>query len=348
MRNIVWALSMVALAGCFEPPVAPDQPPGWLSVEDNHILLDGEVWAGRGVTVFDSRQCGACAYREPDRGLLDETLRRVDEAVSVWGADYLRLLMQSYGEDPGWEHWQGVLDDPDYLAQLVEIVQHVGTHPGVFVELSLYTDATLDADQRPTDGTAEVWDLLAETFVDQPHVLYGLANEPSSDGDHPVVWEPLDAAAQAIRDVEDRHGTPRHVIVAPGTDRWGTDLAYYLDHPIEAGGGTDIAYDVRIQDGPSVVEWRVFELAESLPLIISYLGPIEDGGLVTITVDECLDVMEQAGVAGIPYAAWSFHWNCGWSNLLEPSTTGTCGVDTELTPSDPWGVAVQQHLTAPR
>jgi hypothetical protein len=72
-----------------------------------------------------------------------EVLRRIDELVDVWGANFLRLVLESYAADGGFrKHWKGVLDDPGYLAELQAIVSHIGSKPGACVLLSLWADPT--------------------------------------------------------------------------------------------------------------------------------------------------------------------------------------------------------------
>ncbi|HEY5958085.1 MAG TPA: hypothetical protein VIV60_16090, partial [Polyangiaceae bacterium] len=47
---------------------------GWLRVEGNKILKsDGTRFHGRGANIFDTRQCGTCAWQTP---YVDEVIRR--------------------------------------------------------------------------------------------------------------------------------------------------------------------------------------------------------------------------------------------------------------------------------
>ena len=79
---------------------------------------------GRGVNVFDTRSCGAC---EDSPDSLREVKRRIDEAVDVWQASFIRLCLQS--ESPG----EGALADDGYLDHVKDLVDYVGTKPGVYV-----------------------------------------------------------------------------------------------------------------------------------------------------------------------------------------------------------------------
>ncbi len=319
----------------------PDHPDGWLQTSGNGFVLDGEPWAGRGANFHDTRYCGSCAYRDADDDLLDETQARAHLLIDTWGVDFVRLNLESRAAAPDEDavHWAGILDDPDYLDDLVTLVDYIGGHDGVFVELAPMTDATFDEDGWPTDTSLDMMSTLVETFVDTPHVLFGLGHQPVSSGDDDALAERFDALAAKVREVEDFHGAPHHVIVAPGTDRSGSLLDHYLDHPLTAGDGTDIAYEVHVIDGPDLYEDRVFEPAQELPVIIGFLGPDPHGVPDTSTVDDNLALMGMAHDAGIPYAAWTFHWGCGEPNLLHDDIGDSCGMGAELTPSDPWGLA---------
>ena len=341
MRCTSLVFVALVLNGCFEPPVPPDHPIGWLQTSGHGFLLDDEPWAGRGANFHDTRYCGSCAYRDADDDLLEETKARADLLIEGWGVDFVRLNLESHAVAPGVDavHWEGVLDDYSYLEDLMLLVEHIGTYEGVFVELVPTFEATTDAQGWPTDDTVEVVEVLAETFVDSPHVLFGLGHQLSSNGEDEALWERLDALAAAIRAVEDFYGTPQHVIVAPGTDRSSSLLDHYLEHPLTTGDGTDIAYEVHVIDGPDLYAERVFEPAETLPVLIGYLGPDPHGATGTSTAEDNVALMEQAHAAGVPYAAWTFHWGCGEPNLLHDDIGDSCGMGAELTPSADWGQA---------
>lgn len=99
-------------------------PEGWLYTEGNQLKrAGGGRWHGRGANIADVRGCNACGdgFQDPD-----EVIRRVDVLVDEWGADFLRLTLESGGES-------GILHDAEYLEQIEEIVDHIGTKPGVVV-----------------------------------------------------------------------------------------------------------------------------------------------------------------------------------------------------------------------
>ena len=79
--------------------------------------------------------------------------RRIDELVDVWGANFIRLDLESYGSAGGRINWAGVLDDPGYLADIQAIVAHAAAKPGVYVLVSLWIDPSFTATGWPTPAT---------------------------------------------------------------------------------------------------------------------------------------------------------------------------------------------------
>ncbi len=311
----------------------------WLHVEGNRIrTAGGEVWAGRGANLQDTRGCNACAYAPADPG---EVERRIDELVDVWGADFIRLTLESYASADGRIQWAGPLQDPGFLTDIVDIVDHVGTKPGVYVLLSLWIDPSFSDMGWPTPATSQIWAALAERFADDPHVLFGLVNEPQQnyDGSYDAsVWQAMNDTVAAIRAVEDQLGTPRHIISVQGTGGWARFLDYYVDHPITAGGGADIAYEVHVYDPASTFDDRFVGPAATVPVIIGEFGPASG----YMTLSDCEQLMTSAEALGVPYLAWTFHGRCP-PNLLVDNSGGGCGVGMALEPTE-WGQLLRDHL----
>ncbi len=315
---------------------------GWLTTADNHIYLDGEVWRGRGANIHDTRSCWACAWFPPDVG---EVERRLDELIDGWGANFVRLDLEAYDE-PVSQGGQGLglLDDPAYMADVQEIVDHIGTKPGAYVLLSLWVDSTFTEYGWPSQDTMEIWETLAATFGDDPHVLYGLVNEPqyNYDGAYDAdVWEAMNDTVAAIRAVEDANGFPHHVVAVQGTGGWARFLDYYVDHPITAGNGENIAYEVHVYNPASDFEGMVTDPAQTLPVIIGEYGPA-DGYM---TESDCSQLMGLAESLEVPYLAWTFHMRCP-PNLLVDYSGGGCGVGMDLDPTS-WGTLLMDQLAQP-
>jgi endoglucanase len=322
----------------------PDTTPTstvWLHTEGARIVTaDGKAWMGRGVNIHDTRSCNACTWGQPD---VAEVERRIDEAVS-WGANFLRLDLESYGSRDGRVHWQGILDDAGYREDVLEIVRHIGTKPGVYVLVSLWADPSLDGRGWPTERTARVWERLTEMLHEEGHVLFGVANEPKSNWDGSLdagAWQAMNRVVAAIRETEERLGSPRHIVAVQGTRQWARVLDYYVTHPIEAGWGRDVVYETHVYDPASTFEDRFLRPARSIPVVIGEFGPVST--VANMSADDCRRLMNEADAAGVPYLAWTFHMRCG-PNLLRDLSGRGCGVGMPLEPTE-WGELLRAHLS---
>jgi endoglucanase len=314
---------------------------GWLYTEGNMIYTgDGQIWRGRGANLQDTRGCNACAWSPPDTM---EVKRRIDELTDVWGADFIRLTMESYADSQGRTHWQGILLDPGYLDDIKEIVDYINTKPGVYVLLSIWLDPGFTQLGWPTDNTIETWEVLADMFKNDNHVLYGLVNEPQANWDGSLdadCWQAMNRAVEAIRAVENRSGTPAHIIAVQGTRMWARRLDYYIGHPITAGGGENIVYETHVYNHASDFSELFINPSQTLPVIIGEFGPASG----YMTEDDCISLMRQADTLNIPYLAWTFHMRCP-PNLLVDYSNWSCGIDMRLDPTS-WGRILKDHLTS--
>ena len=301
----------------------------WLRTSGNRIYRGANAFHGRGANLHDTRGCNACAFSTPSAA---EVNRRSDELIDNWKANLIRLDLESYASAGGRVHYKGVLDDPSYQADIVNMVSHISSK-GAYTLLSLWIEPTATETEVPTAATNEVWKKLAEMFKNEPRVLYGLVNEPHNDTDQNV-WNGMNAAVQAIRDVESAAGTPQHIIAVQGTQQWARVLDYYITHPITAGGGTNIAYETHIYD-PASQFAKLFENpSKTLPVIIGEFGEQD--------VDE---LMQRAEAAEVSYIAWTFHGRCP-PNLIVDNSGGGCGVGMALTPTA-YGQKIKNRLAQP-
>jgi hypothetical protein len=314
---------------------------GWLHTEGARILTsDGQTWMGRGVNIHDTRSCNACTWGDPD---VDEVKRRIDEAVS-WGADFLRLDLESYGSAQGRVHWRGILDDATYRDHVQEIVRYIGTQPGVYVLVSLWSDPSHDQRGWPTEQTARIWERLTEMLYDQPHALFGVVNEPQSNWDGSLdagAWQAMNRVVAAIRQKESQLGSQRHLVAVQGTRQWARVLDYYVTRPIEAGGGENVIYETHVYDPASTFEARFLRPGRTLPVIIGEFGPVSS--VATMSLNDCRTLMRQADQANVPYLAWTFHMRCS-PNLLRDNSNHGCGIGMPLQPTE-WGQVLRSHLS---
>lgn len=320
---------------------------GWLRVEGTHLVDEsGGVFAGRGANLHDTRSCDACSF-EPPR--VDEVLRRADVLVDDWGADFVRLLLEAYPPDAKKRraHHASAADDDAYLADVVRIVRHIQSKAGTYVLVSVWHDPSLTPSGLPSAGTTRLWQRLAAALRDDPGVLFGLVNEPRgalSGADDADVWERMNALVAAIRAVEG--GGKRHVVVVQATREWGRWLDYYVDHPITAAGGRDVAYETHVYNTRSSFEAILTRPSRSLPVIVGEVGPVAKDGLMPAT--DAAALLDLASEIGVPWLAYTFHFRCPPNLLVEPPPPPGrpnvgCGVGVPLEPTE-WGRMVRDRL----
>ena len=319
-------------SGTTTPPgvIAPGSE--WLHTSANHILrADGSRWHGRGANLQDTRGCGACTFGAPN---VNEVLRRMDMLVDDWGANFIRLTLESYGAANGMTNYAPVPSDPAFLADIKAIVAHARTKPGLYVLISLWIDPSFTSMGWPTAQTNATWQLLARELKNEPRVIFGIVNEPQANYDGALdsqVWTAMNAAVQAIRDVENQEGTPHHLVSVQGTRSWARRLDYYVTHPISAGLGENVIYETHVYD-PIANFGALFEQpAQTLPVIIGEFGPASG----YMTEADCTQLMTRARALEVPHLAWTFHQRCP-PNLIQDNSAGSCGINMALAPTS-WG-----------
>ena len=316
-----------------------------LHTRGNQILdVNDQVWMARGVNIFDTRGCNACAYNNPD---VNEVLRRADTAITQWHANLIRLNLESYASASGRTQWAGVLQDANYLADIKSIVDHISQYRGVTILMSLLIDPTFNAQEIPTPQTAAEWTLLSKTFANYPNVIFGVGNEPhtnSTDSASTIAdqnencWQGMTESVNAIRAAENSAGVAHHLISVQGTLWWARFTAYYEAHPIQSD---NIIYETHIYDNTSVFPTELTQPHQTLPMIIGEFGawPGE------MDMADCTNLMNLADQLRVPYIGWSFSASCGAAPLLQTTTTDTCGIDMPLVPTA-WGTLLKTHLLA--
>lgn len=337
--------TMAADAGT---PVVPVGSSALRVVGNRIVKADGTRWHGRGANLNDMRSCNACTGGAPS---VAEVKRRIDELVDVWKVNFIRLDLESYAQSDGYRHasnYQSVLYDPQYLADVRELVRYIGTKPGVQVLVSLWHDPSIDALGRPTInstiGTDATWRKLAQALADQPHAMFGIINEPQANYDgsaDALVHSLMSQVVRAIRETEEAANVPYHIVTVQGTGGWARRLDYYATHPITERGGANIAYEVHVYDPVSSFGTLFERFASTLPIIIGEFGPMTG----SMTQADCTTLMDRAQALEIPHLAWTFHMRCAPS-LFVDTTNGGCGIGTPLTPTA-WGNQLKARLATP-
>jgi hypothetical protein len=261
----------------------------------------------------------------------------MDELYS-WGANFMRLVLESSSQS------DTVTQNAAYLAQIKQIVDHAASKPDLFVLVSIWDDPNTSSNGWPTNpGTVNEWKKLATTFATQPRVLFGVVNEPQYNDDgaqDAQVWTAMNDVVEAIRGAESAAGGGQHIVTVQGTGGWARFLNYYVSHPITAGGGANVAYEVHVYDGQSEFKSRFVDPHKTLPVIIGEFGPAD--GYMTLT--DCTALIDQARSLEIPHLAWTFHMRCP-PNLLVDNSGGGCGSGMALVPTNDWGVPLKARLS---
>jgi len=319
-------------------------------VSGNHIQYDdGRPFHGRGANLHDERSCEACSFAPPNPTGLD---RWADELIDNWHASFIRFLLSAKAApfNSSEQQWMNLVDDPGYLADIKTNVEHMSAKPGVYILVTLFADPTMKDNNTDFDSewpsslgdTNTRYDKLAETFFENPRVLFGLTNEPHTqpahDGELAAVY--ADAISH-IRAVEDSHGTPHHIIVVQAPEGYARDLSYFVAHPL---AGDNIAYEIHPYNPATDFDALIVQPSHTLPILIGEYGP---AGNMTDTDIQTLWTTAQAN--DVPYIGWVFHMRCP-PNMLQDTASDGCGLDASTGyafPRTPWGDLLHDHLMTP-
>lgn len=316
---------------------------GWLSTNGNKILLpNGNRFHGRGVNIFDTRDAGACGWAPP---IIDEWIRRVDVLIDTWHANFFRLDLTSWATNQvngtTVVQYKDVTQDASYLADLKKLVDHIGTKPGVYVMITLFSHPSQDANELPTAATQAVYTKLAQTFLDSPQVLYGVTNEPHDTTDA-AVFAAMNNAVQTYRNAEAASG-PHHIVAVQGTQGYARQLAYYVTHPITAGSGVNVVYETHVYNPQTDWQAMFIDPSATIPVIIGEYGP---DGTYMKTVADAQALQAKAEQLEIPYIGWSFSSQNGPTMLVGTDSDECTKINWTITPSD-WGNAIISRLANP-
>jgi hypothetical protein len=306
-----------------------------MRTQGNKILnSDGTTFFAKGANIFDTRSCGSCASNPPD---VAEVKRRIDYAVNEVGLKFLRLCLESTTYGNGLTVGN-ILNDPQYRADVKEIVDYIGTKPDIKVLVSVWSDPSLGNLGRPTSSTNDVLRALVQDYATHSYVMFGVCNEPEENWDgsgDATVWQLMNSAVEAIRAEEAKLKSPPHLVAVQGTRAWARSLSYYITHPITAAGGVNVVYETHIYDSSSQFNVLLNTPAATLPVIVGEFGPATG----YMTQADCDELMVRCKALNVPFLAWAFHMRCP-PNMLVDNSGGSCGVGMTLQLT-PWGNSVK-------
>lgn len=316
------------------PTPVPAPASSWLSTNGNKIVKsDGTVWMGRGVNLMDTRGCAACASLTT-HARVDEVKRRLDFLYNM-GVNFIRLTLES-SDGSTYANYKPFTEDPQYLKDIKEIADYVKTKPGLYMEVSFWIDSSFSVrgtNQEagwPTAETNRRWQILVRELYGNSQIMFGAVNEPQNNFSgslDPYAWTAFNNWVAAIRQTEDLMaatlGEPvkRHIAVVQGLGAWSRLLRYYTTHPITAGNGVNVAYEVHVYD-PQTEFASMFENpSKVIPVIIGEFG--NASGYMSLADTQAL--MDKADSLKIPWTMWAAHQRCP-PNIFVDTVGYGCGV----------------------
>lgn len=290
---------------------------------------------GRGLNVDDLFLCGYNTGLWMDGPSGEEALDAVlDAVVASWHPSFFRvsLSMNSYAPVVSWT------TSTAYETGMTKLIEGLGAHPGVYVLVTLRSDASMvdvggqtcgqgdDAVCLPSAATDDVYRALVKSFAHAPYVLFGIANEPggmsASDAD---LRARMDHAVGVIRAEEDALGVPHHLVAVQG-NQWTSQIAFYDKAPL---AHDNVVYEYHAYP-PDPAGYTLAQV----PVIIGEYGPA--GGDLSFAAGFFADVEKRQ----IPNLAWTLapYSNCA-PDLVQVTH------DASLT-TTPWGALVKGYLQA--
>lgn len=347
------SLAVFLMAASFFPSSA--SAAGWLYTIGNSIHnVDGSPWLAHGVNLADMRANSQCL--SPPSNNPNETIRRL-KIVAGWGANVVRIPMETWHAGTGQSE---IVYSSAYLAAIKSIVDYATVnYPNMYIMLTPWHDPTFDASTSlPTANTDPVYQKLVDTFYSYPNVIFGIDNEPLFAPLDGAVWDAMNHAVQTIRNQEATHAGLPHLISVQARAYTG-NVSYYASHPITAGNGTNVIYEVHVYDTTETAP--VFSAAQNIPVIVGEYGPADTNALSHYDweapdyngIGQGIFVLEQtAGFVStcranrIPFLAWAFS-ECDSPSMVVSSNgiqcNTACNTNVSLTNTS-WGNQVQAEL----
>jgi Cellulase (glycosyl hydrolase family 5) len=280
-----------------------------LIVRNNSIYksISNIVWTGKGVNLFDTRACGASKRSK------QEVIRRIDHLFDKLNLDWIRLNLEANTVN------KNALNDSSYWNDIKDIVAQVGLKPGKYVEVSVWKDTSLcDKDSGsscngdrmlpggPSNNTSDLWAFMAKYFKDKPHVIMGIVNEPentTTPQSTSYLYRSMNSTVQKIRNT----GAKNVILVQ--CLWYSIDCSLYVNNPITAGGGINIAYEIHLYS--SINRTNQLLALPNMPLVVSETAVINDvKNSIFATVADYMYTVNSCKKRDIPYAGWAFDEEC--------------------------------------
>lgn len=348
------SVSSSSSASTIVPSTTPTPTPTklstpWLLTKENQILQadnlfsgvgtpsDTQIFYGQGANIQDTRDCRLCSSDITLQTVLD----RIDELVSIPGVNFMRLTLESDNTT------QMLSNDKQYAKDVKTIFDHVGNKSGIYLLASIWHNPTLTSYGWPTNQTYSEYGKLVELAGNASHILFGLSNEPKWNDNgvnDTLVWNAMNGGVNFIRQKEKELNVPEHIITVQGTRNWARDVNFYRNNPIQAGNGSNVAYELHAYFKENVFDQYITGPATDLPLIIGEYGPVDNRSDVNQTtamnMTDAVNLMALANELQIPHLAWTFNTACPpalLSSLTPSSNACVANGNNNFTYSD-WGL----------
>ena len=315
-------------------------PAGWLYTNGSKIYVSdgagsGTQWMGRGVNTDDLYLCGYNYTLWMDSP--EQTLQTmVSGLLSDWKPTFIRMSLSM----DSFPTVSSLLSNAaQYKTPMTNVINSIGAHPGVYVLVTLRTDASMvgpdEATQLPTDssttsdatafptGTDATYVALVDSFANSNFVLFGISNEPGGNSySNSKISAAMKHAVGAIRAEEDRLGVPHHLVSVQGNG-WTSDISFYSTTPLT---NDNVVYEVHGYP-PSTSSYTF----SNIPVIIGEYGSLSNS--TTFYAD--LEAKQ------IPNLAWDFD---AFSDCAPDLLTVNQNA-SNLVPTT-WGTTVKNYLLA--
>jgi hypothetical protein len=308
----------------------------------------GTQWMGRGVNMDDIFMCGNnnnLQQSNPD--MTQET--EIDGLMSGWKPSFVRysLSMNSF-MTVSW-----FSNPAQYQTPVMNVLHHLGSYPGVYVLLTLRSDASMmvgdsgnkgptwipsDATTTPDKtkfpmGTDPVYTALVDAFAHDSYIIFALSNEPGGSAQtDATISSAMNHALGVIRAEEDKLGVPHHLVSVQGNG-FTSQLKMYTATPSPITHD-NVVYELHYYPGLAGETPSNYQYADTLPMIVGEYGDF------TSSVPQSGFYADMEAKM-IPNLAWDFDPFSGCA----PDLLNVTHNAMMLQPSS-WGMSVQTYLLA--
>ncbi len=302
----------------------------WLHTSGGKIYrADGTQWMGRGVNVDDLFLCGYNNTLWMNNA--DQTLIQLfSNLITTWKPSFVRISL-SMASNPTTTSW--LSNAAQYKTPMINVIKSI-TQQNVYVLITLRSDTTMidqdmvdgdpEATGLPSASTDAVYRAIVDSFANDAHVLFGIANEPGGNKlTNDTIAQAMAHAVGAIRAEEDLLGVPHHLVSVQGNG-WTSDISFYATTPLTQD---NVIYEVHGYP-PQTTSYSY----TNIPVIVGEYGSLD----MTTSVAFYADVESKQ----IPNLAWDFepYSDCSPDLLMVNQSA------TNLQPTA-WGTIVKQYLS---